>query len=68
VCDNCGGEVIQRADDTPDAIQKRLDLYERETAPLIAWYSDRKLLVEVDGLGAAEDVTRRLVAAIDSRR
>ena len=39
VCDNCGGEVIQRADDTPDAIQKRLDLYERETQPLIAWYS-----------------------------
>lgn len=68
VCDNCGGEVIQRADDTPDAIQKRLDLYERETAPLIAWYSDRKLLVEVDGLGPAEEVTGRLVAAIDSRR
>ena len=38
VCDNCGGEVVQRADDTPEAIQKRLDLYERETAPLIAWY------------------------------
>ena len=67
VCDNCGGEVIQRADDTPDAIQKRLDLYERETAPLISWYSDRKLLVEVDGLGPAEEVTKRLVAAIDHR-
>ena len=40
VCDNCGGEVIQRADDTPEAIQKRLDLYERETAPLIAWYAE----------------------------
>ena len=38
VCDNCGGDVVQRADDTPEAIQKRLDLYERETAPLIAWY------------------------------
>ena len=38
VCDNCGGEVVQRADDTPEAIQKRLDLYERETTPLIAWY------------------------------
>ena len=68
VCDNCGGEVVQRADDTPEAIQKRLDLYERETAPLIAWYADRKLLVEVDGLGPAEEVTGRLVAAINSRR
>ena len=68
VCDNCGGEVVQRADDTPEAIQKRLDLYERETAPLIAWYRDRKLLVEVDGLGGADEVTARLVAAIDDNR
>jgi adenylate kinase len=68
VCDNCGGEVIQRADDTPEAIQKRLDLYERETAPLIAFYNDRKLLAEVDGLGPPDDVTARLVAAIDERR
>ncbi|MDP1820325.1 MAG: adenylate kinase [Acidimicrobiales bacterium] len=68
VCDNCGGEVVQRADDTPEAIQKRLDLYERETAPLIAWYEERKLLAEVDGLGAADEVTNRMVAAIDARR
>jgi adenylate kinase len=67
VCDNCGGEVVQRADDTPEAIQKRLDLYERETAPLIAWYRERGLLVEVDGLGPAEEVTGRLVEAIDAR-
>jgi adenylate kinase len=68
VCDNCGGDVVQRADDTPEAIQKRLDLYERETAPLIAWYAERELLTEVDGLGPAEEVTARLVAAIDERR
>jgi adenylate kinase len=68
VCDNCGGEVVQRADDTPDAIQKRLDLYERETAPLIAWYADRGLLDAVDGLGSADAVTHRLVEAIDARR
>ena len=68
VCDNCGGEVVQRADDTPEAIQKRLDLYERETAPLIDWYRDRDLLVEVDGLGPAEDVTERLIATVDARR
>ncbi|MEX2294418.1 MAG: adenylate kinase [Acidimicrobiales bacterium] len=68
VCDNCGGDVVQRADDTPEAIQKRLDLYERETAPLIAWYAERGLLAAVDGLGAAEDVTARLVEAIDAQR
>jgi adenylate kinase len=68
VCDNCGGDVVQRADDTPEAIQKRLDLYERETAPLIAWYTERGLLAEVDGLGTTDAVTQRLVAAIDARR
>ena len=68
VCDNCGGDVIQRADDTPEAIQKRLDLYERQTAPLIAFYAERKLLAEVDGLGPPDEVTARLVAAIDDRR
>src|SRR6187402_1249929 len=62
VCDNCGGDVVQRADDTPEAIQKRLDLYERETAPLIAWYTERGLLAEVDGLGSTDEVTQRLVA------
>ncbi len=45
-----------------------LDLYERETAPLIAWYLARDLLVEVAGLGPAEDVTARLIAVIDERR
>ena len=68
VCDNCGGEVVQRADDTPDAIRKRLALYEQETAPLIAWYEQRSLLTAIDGLGTADEVTRRLVAAIDARR
>lgn len=68
VCDNCGGEVVQRADDTPEAIQKRLDLYERETTPLIAWYEARDMLVEVDGYGPADDVTARLVSTIDDRR
>ncbi len=68
VCDNCGGDVVQRADDTPEAIQKRLDLYERETTPLIAWYKERDLLQAVDGLGPADAVTARLVMAIDERR
>jgi adenylate kinase len=68
VCDNCGGDVVQRADDTPEAIQKRLDLYERETSPLIAWYDERGMLAEVDGLGPADAVTARLIATIDARR
>jgi adenylate kinase len=67
-CDVCGGEVVQREDDTEEAIQRRLDLYEAETAPLIAWYTDRKLLVTINGTGSPDAVTRRVVGAIDIRR
>jgi adenylate kinase len=67
-CDNCGGEVIQRQDDTPTAIKHRLDEYEHKTAPLIEWYSDRDLLAVVDGQGKLDEVTQRVVASIESRR
>jgi adenylate kinase len=67
VCDNCGGEVEQREDDTPVAIKKRLAEYERETAPLIDWYRDLSLLEVVDGQGGASDVTQRLFAVVDLR-
>lgn len=66
-CDLCGGEVIQRGDDTEEAITRRLSLYEKETEPLIAWYLSRDKLVTVDGLGPQDVVTRRLVRAIDRR-
>ncbi len=66
-CDVCGGEVIQRADDTEEAIKRRLSLYEKETEPLIAWYLSRDKLVTVDGLGNQDTVTRRLIQAIDRR-
>jgi adenylate kinase len=66
-CDVCGGEVVQRDDDTPEAVRKRLNLYNQETEPLIAWYLGHDLLTTVDGLGSADEVTVRLVRAIDNR-
>jgi adenylate kinase len=68
VCDNCGGEVEQREDDTPAAISKRLADYERETAPLIDWYRDLGLLEVVVGQGGANEVSERLFDVIDLRR
>jgi adenylate kinase len=67
-CDVCGGEVVQREDDTEEAIQRRLDLYEKQTAPLINWYTERGLLVGLNGTGSPDAVTRRVVGAIDERR
>ncbi len=66
-CDICGGEVVQRADDTPDAIGRRLEAYERDTVPAIDLFDARGLLVTVDGLGRPDDVTARIVDAIDRR-
>jgi adenylate kinase len=67
VCDICGGKVVQREDDTVSAIRRRLELYEEQTAPLIAWYLAKDKLVTVDGVGEPDRVTTRLIRAIDRR-
>ena len=67
-CDVCGGEVIQREDDTEEAIERRLKLYEEETAPLLDYYEQKALLVPVNGSGNPDAVTRRVVSAIDRVR
>ena len=54
-----------RVDDTPEVIEKRLALYEQETAPLISYYRDRKILVQVDGAQSVDDVTRDILAGLD---
>lgn len=55
-----------RADDTPETIRKRQEIYVAETAPLVALYEGRGLLVKVDGLGEVDEVARRIVAAIEA--
>jgi adenylate kinase len=65
ICDVCGGDVIQREDDTEAAIRRRLDLYEAQTAPLVARYAAMGKLVTVPGDGPLDEVTNRLTAAID---
>jgi adenylate kinase len=67
ICDVCSGDVIQREDDTEDAINRRLDGYETQTRPLIDFYAERGLLVEVSGIGTPDEVLIRLLATIDSR-
>ncbi|MDZ7679236.1 MAG: adenylate kinase [Acidimicrobiales bacterium] len=57
-----------RDDDTDEAIDRRLELYERATQPLVAFYEERELLVHVDGFGTMDEVFSRLVEAIDAVR
>jgi len=67
-CDVCGGDVVLRADDTEDAINRRLDLYDSQTAPLIEYFRERGQLAVVDGVGGPDEVARRLITTIDGRR
>jgi adenylate kinase len=71
-CDSCGGgPVVQRDDDREEAVRRRLDLYEQETAPLAGWYADQGLLVPVDGVGHPDEVFERIragLARVDGRR
>ncbi|MGL4772805.1 MAG: adenylate kinase [Clostridium sp.] len=55
-CDLCGSDVIQRKDDTVETVEERLDVYERQTQPLIDFYKERNLLSVVDGTKAINEV------------
>uniref|UniRef100_A0A7C2WCE6 Adenylate kinase n=2 Tax=Thermorudis TaxID=1649508 RepID=A0A7C2WCE6_9BACT len=67
ICDRCGGPLIQRSDDTPEAIARRLDIYEEQTAPLLEYYRQRGLLVDIDGDRPIEEVSQSILAALVSR-
>jgi adenylate kinase len=66
-CDKCGGELYQRPDDTAQTVKKRLQVYFKETVPLIDYYARRGKLLEIDGEGSVDEVTRRIVAVLHKR-
>jgi adenylate kinase len=64
ICDRCGGELYQRADDNVATVRNRLEVYAKETEPLIDYYKKAGKLVEVEGDGGAAAVNRRIMAAL----
>ncbi len=62
-CDNCGGELVQRPDDQPEAVRHRLRVYDEQTAPVLEYYRARGKLTVIDGAGAPDDVFKLLLAA-----
>jgi adenylate kinase len=66
-CDVCGGRVVHRDDDTEEAVMRRLELYEKETVPIIDFYRKLGKLVVVDGSGDSDDVFARLVDQVERR-
>jgi adenylate kinase len=67
VCDRCGGELYQRADDNPATIKKRLEVYLKETSPLIDYYKKAGKLVEVISEGGPEAVNQQILTALLQR-
>ena len=64
ICNRCGGELYQRNDDRPETVHRRLEVYLRDTAPLIAYYIGRDILVEVNGEEKMEAVERKMMEAL----
>lgn len=63
-CEVDGGELVQRADDRPEAVRERLAQFDRETMPLVEYYRARGVLEEVDGSASVEDVSRALLGIL----
>jgi len=59
-CDNCGSDLYQRKDDTPEVIKHRLEVYREQTLPLVQYYADLKRFLTVDGTGSIQDIAQRL--------
>ena len=63
-CDQCGGELYQRPDDTPQTVRERLRVYFAETTPLIDYYTQQGKLLEVNGTGEKAEVSKRIVSVL----
>ena len=64
ICDKCGGELYQRDDDQEETIRERLQIYEEQTTPLIAYYRGKGLLRPIDGVGEIEEIFQKIVKAV----
>jgi adenylate kinase len=68
VCDECGGELYQREDDTEETVRRRLEVYHRETEPIIDYYRAQDLVITISALGPVAEVTQRAMDALRARK
>ena len=64
VCNECGGKLVQRPDDAPETVKERLEIYHKETEPLIRFYEERGLLKPVDCVSSVEDTTQEILRVL----
>ncbi len=65
ICDVCGGKLYQRDDQRPDVVSERLEVYEKQTKPVIKYYREKGILIDVDAEGEKDDVHKRILAAVE---
>lgn len=63
-CGQCGGELYQREDDAPAAVKKRLEVYNKETTPVLGFYRERGVLVDISGDNTVDEVNKQVMAAL----
>jgi len=68
VCDACGGELYQRVDDSEATVRNRLEVYRKQTAPLLDYYRQRNVLTTVSGEGSIEEIRDAIRAAVGAAR
>jgi len=66
ICDRCGGELYQRADDQEETIRTRLKEYEKQTAPLIQYYQGKKALRSIQGAGGPDQIFEQIAHLLDT--
>ena len=64
VCDICQGELYQREDDKEEVVTRRLEVYQEQTAPIIAFYRTEGLLITISAVGSVSDITERSISAL----
>lgn len=62
ICDNCGGELLQRKDDTEETVTTRINVYQEQTEPLINYYTDKGIIINIDGEKPISEVGKDIVA------
>ncbi len=67
-CDKCGGAIVQRADDAPEVIAKRLEVYRFETSPIVSWYESLGVLERFDGMRSESLVTEDIERVLRKKK
>jgi adenylate kinase len=67
ICDLCGSTLIQREDDNPKTIINRIEIFRKESSPIIDFYTKKGIIIEVNGEGATEDITNFIIASLKEK-